>query len=56
MAAQAGLPPLDYGGIAGKKKEYFAAIQAGLDKDYAPMEKIFLSVIRRTLRIRGRLR
>ncbi len=56
MAAQAGLPPLDYGGITGKKKEYFAAIQAGLDKDYTPMEKIFLSVIRRTLRIRGRLR
>ena len=57
MAAQAGLPPLDYGGITGKKKkEYFAAIQAGLDKDYTPMEKIFASVIRRTLRIRGQLR
>lgn len=51
MALQAGLPPLDFGGIRGKKKEeYFAAVRAGLDKDYTPMEEIFTSVIYRTLR------
>lgn len=51
MALQAGLPPLDFGGIRGKKREeYFAAVRAGLDRDYMPMEKIFTCVISRTLR------
>jgi len=51
MALQAGLPPLDFGGIKGKRKEeYFAAVQRGLDKDYTPMKEIFTSVIYRTLR------
>jgi len=51
MALQAGLPPLDFGGLKGKKrKEYFAAIRAGLDRDYKPMEEIFSGVILRTLR------
>ncbi len=51
MALQAGLPPLDFGGLKGKKrKEYFAAIRAALDRDYKPMEKIFSGVILRTLR------
>jgi cell filamentation protein len=55
MALQAGLPPLDFGSIKGKKKkEYFAAVQAGLDRNYEPMEKIFSDVIGRTLRIHGR--
>jgi fido (protein-threonine AMPylation protein) len=41
MALQAGLPPLDFGGLKGKKrKEYFAAIRAGLDRDYKPMEDL----------------
>jgi cell filamentation protein len=51
MALQAGLPPLDFGGLKGKtRKEYFAAIRAGLDRDYKPMEEIFNGVILRTLR------
>jgi cell filamentation protein len=50
MALQAGLPPLDFSGIKGKKRsEYFRAVQAGLDEDYEPMERIFSGVIRRTL-------
>src|SRR4030042_7127328 len=52
MALQAGLPPLDFGGIKGRKRqEYFAAVQAGLDRNYTPMEKVFNAVIRRTRRI-----
>lgn len=52
MALQAGLPPLDFGGIRGKKRqEYFSAARAGLDKNYEPMKKIFSAVILRTLRI-----
>ena len=51
MAAQAGLPPLDFGLLKGRKKqEYFSAVQAGMNYDYAPMEKIFSSVIEKTLR------
>jgi cell filamentation protein len=34
MALQAGLPPLNFSSIAEEKKqEYFAAVQAGLDKN-----------------------
>lgn len=56
MALQAGLPPLDFGGIKGKKREeYFAAVRAGLDNNYETMERIFNDVIRRTLRIQKRL-
>jgi len=52
MALQAGLPPLNFGGIAGRKRrEYFAAIRAGMDRDYNPMERVFSAVIRRTLQI-----
>lgn len=51
MALQAGLPPLDFGGITGgKRKEYFAAVRAGIGRNYKPMEKVFAAVIRRTLR------
>jgi hypothetical protein len=32
-----------------KKQQYFRAIQAGMDHDYEPMEKVFTDVIRRTL-------
>ncbi|HET6516349.1 MAG TPA: hypothetical protein VFG09_14415 [Thermodesulfovibrionales bacterium] len=46
---QAGLPLLNFGLISGeKKKEYFEAIQAGLDKNYAPMEKLFLMIIEKS--------
>jgi len=50
MALQAGLPLLDFGTIAGEKKEnYFAAVRAGLDRNYRPMEKIFSGVIERSV-------
>ena len=46
MALQAGLPLLDFSGMAGTgKAAYIAAIQAGLDKHYAPMEHVFGEVI-----------
>jgi cell filamentation protein, protein adenylyltransferase len=52
MALQAELPPLDFGNIKGRKRqEYFRAVQAGLDRDYKPMEKVFSAVIRRTRRV-----
>ncbi len=55
MGLQAGLPSLDFGNIKGKKKkEYFSAVQAGLDRNYEPMAKIFSDVIGRTIRIHGR--
>jgi len=52
MALQFGLPMLDFGGIKGRKKqEYFAAVRAGLDRNYLPMEKIFKYVVDRTIRL-----
>ena len=55
MALQAALPPLDFSGITGKKKkEYIEAIHARFEGNHKPMEKIFESVIRRTLTVRGR--
>jgi cell filamentation protein len=46
MALQAGLPLLDFSLMAGTgKTAYIAAIQAGLDKHYAPMERLFEKVI-----------
>jgi cell filamentation protein len=54
MALQAKLPPLDFSAIKGQKKQaYFTAVQAGMDRDYGPMEKIFKEVMDRTLRTRG---
>ena len=51
MALQAGLPSLDFSGIKGKQRqEYFAAVRAGMDKNYGLMEKIFNAVISRTQR------
>ena len=50
MALQAGLPLLDFGVISGEKKEaYFAAVQAGLDKNYKPMEQLFAEIIERSV-------
>jgi cell filamentation protein len=46
MALQAGLPLLDFSVIAGKSKNaYIAAIQAGLDKHYVPMESLLREII-----------
>ncbi len=51
MALQAGLPLLDFSGIQGKKRDdYFAAVQAGMGRDYAPMRAVFCAVIDKTLR------
>lgn len=50
MALQAGLPLLDFSLIAGeRKKEYFSAIQDGLDKNYGTMEKLFSEIIEKSL-------
>jgi cell filamentation protein len=55
IAFQAKLPPLDFGIIRGqKRKEYFNAVQAGLDRNYDPMKKVFSDVIGRTFRARAR--
>jgi len=46
MGLQAGLPPLDFSGLQGVKREaYFAAVQSGMDRDYEPMERILSEVI-----------
>lgn len=50
MALQAGLPPLEFSEMTGERKnEYFAAVRAGLDKNYLPMKNIFSDVIERTV-------
>lgn len=50
MALQAGLPPLDFMPLAGHaRKAYFAAIQAGMDRNYEPMTGLFGKVIGRSL-------
>ena len=49
MALQAGLPLLDFSEMAGEKRaEYFSAVRAGLDRDYAPMKQLFMEIIRRS--------
>lgn len=51
MALQAGLPPLDFGPLAGAgKRRYIASIHAALGHDYAPMAAMFLRVIERSRR------
>ena len=50
MALQAGLPILDFSVISGAKKpDYFAAIQAGMDRNYKPMEKLFAEIIENSI-------
>jgi len=52
MAFQAGLPGLDFMGIQGRKRiEYFTAVQAGMERNYEPMKKVFRSVLSRTRRM-----
>jgi cell filamentation protein len=51
MALQTGLPPLDFGLLKGKKRQgYFAAVQAGMDRNYEPMTRIFSEVIDHSLK------
>ncbi|ORJ53699.1 Fic/DOC family protein [Geothermobacter hydrogeniphilus] len=46
MGLQAGLPLLDFSEMAGcRKEEYFAAVRAGMDKNYRPMARLFADVI-----------
>ena len=52
-ALEARLPSLDFSSLKGRmKKEYFAAIQAGLDRNYGLTEEIFSGLIRKTLQSR----
>lgn len=54
MGLQAGLPPLDFGGLSGRgKRNYIAAIHAAVGSDYVPMTAIFRAVVRRSLRRYG---
>lgn len=49
MASQANLPLLNFEAISkGKREAYFAAVRAGLDRNYRPMEEIFKWVIEKT--------
>ena len=51
MALQSELPPLDFKNMIGKGKNvYIKAVQAGMERKYQPMEKVFAAVIRKTLR------
>ena len=53
MTLQAGLLSLDFSSLKGRmKKEYFAAIQTGLDRDYMLTGEVFSGVIRKTLQKR----
>lgn len=55
MGLQAGLPPLDFGGLSGRgKRGYVAAIHAAMGSDYVPMTAVFSGVVRRSLRRYGR--
>ncbi len=45
MALQAGLPLLDFSIMNKQKERYFRAVQAGLERNYKPMERLFSEVI-----------
>ena len=50
LALQAGLLLPEFSVIAEEQKlVYFAAVQAGLDRDYQPMEQLFTEIIERSL-------
>ncbi len=50
IALQAGLPPLDFKLVAGRARNaYFAAVRAGMDRNYEPMAKLFAEIIGRSL-------
>jgi len=54
MALQAGYSFLDYSDIKdGLREEYFKAVQAGLDRNYKPMENIFRIVFKKASFLRG---
>jgi cell filamentation protein len=46
MALQAGLPLLDFSSLTESARQgYFAAVQAGLDRNYRPMTDLFTQII-----------
>lgn len=50
MALQAGLPILDFNLLDGdRREEYFAAVRAGMDRNYQPMKRLFADIIERSL-------
>ncbi len=50
MGLQAGLPPLDFGGLSRRgNRSYIAAIHAAMGADYIPMTAIFRDVVYRSL-------
>ncbi len=50
MALQAGLPQLEFSEMIGfRRDEYFAAVRAGLDRNYLPMKNLFRDVIERSV-------
>ncbi|MBU6479390.1 MAG: Fic family protein [Nitrospirae bacterium] len=52
MGLQAGLPALLFDKLSGRKRRrYFAAVQAGLDRNYGPMTTLFTAVIERTVQV-----
>lgn len=55
MGLQAGLPALYFDRLSGRRRRgYFAAVRAGLDRNYEPMVELFSAVIERTLQIHGK--
>ncbi|MCD4813943.1 Fic family protein [bacterium] len=50
MAMQANLPPLVFRKLSQNKPRYHRAIQAGLDRNYKPMKKLFVMIIEDSLR------
>ncbi|OGU08719.1 MAG: cell filamentation protein Fic [Geobacteraceae bacterium GWC2_58_44] len=52
MALQAGLPVLDFSILDGAgREEYFAAVRAGMDRNYGPMKILFEDIIENSLQI-----
>ena len=50
MALQAGLPILDFSDIEAKRRKiYFKAVQAGLGRNYKPMEEVFKRIIEKSV-------
>ena len=55
MGSQAGLPPLNFDRIQGRlRNQYFAAVRAGLARDYQPTVSIFELVMAGTTRRAGK--
>jgi cell filamentation protein len=52
MALQAGLPILEFSELDGaRREEYYAAVRAGMDRNYRSMKRLFADIIERSLTI-----